>query len=159
MPSSSRRSVVAALGTLALAGCADLGGSEDPPAGTLRFVNDDDLPHAVSVRVLDVGTAPGEAPGAVTGDPTVEPAQRTLTASTVLEPDESRTYRAVFTNRVWYGVEFALDGEVPDQGGRLEYHPAPGDDAPGETLTARVLPGGEFTWVVSATDDPGPFSG
>lgn len=158
MPSTTRRTVLASLGAVALggaSGCASLT-SDDPPAGSLRFRNDHVLPHAITMRVAAVGSSPGDRPGDVGGEATVPPAQRTLAASTVVDPGATQTYDAVFTEPVWYAVRFAVDGRTPADG-RLTFHPAPSDDERGTMLTARVSPSGEFSWIVSATGNAGPF--
>jgi hypothetical protein len=160
MPSSTRRSLLAAFGALTaggVAGCSSVS-NDDPPAGSLRFRNDHDLPHDVRIRVTGVGTAPGEEPGSVTGDPTVIPSQRELRASTVVDPGETETYENVFTAEVWYGVRFTVDGEDPEHdAGRTAFHPAPEGDDPGSYLSGRIYESGEFSWVVSTTGNPGPF--
>jgi hypothetical protein len=99
VPSTTRRDLLTALGTTttaALAGCAGLrsGESNDPPAGSLRFVNDDVVPHTITMRVVGVGAAPGDDPGTVRGEPDqpVRRAQRELTAATAVEPGERRIY-------------------------------------------------------------------
>ncbi|MFB6087937.1 MAG: hypothetical protein ABEJ85_05395 [Haloarculaceae archaeon] len=162
MPSTTRRSVLASLGAVAvgsIAGCNAVG-SADPPAGSLRFVNDHDLPHAIRMEVTDVGDAPGDGPAAVTGDPIVPPAQRTLTASTVVDPGETQTYESVFTEPVWYAVQFTVDGREPENdAGITAFHPAPADGESGSTLTGKVYSSGEFSWVVGSTENPGPFEG
>jgi hypothetical protein len=157
----NRRSFLASAGLGALgatAGCA-LPESTGPPAGSLRFVNEHSVPHGIAMRVTGVGSGPGDAPGAVEGDPIVPPAQRELTATAVVDPGETRTYEGVFTEPVWYGVEFSLDGTVPGNGGAVAFHPAPQDGETAEFLTGRVYESGEFSWVVSATEDDGPFGG
>jgi hypothetical protein len=158
MPPTRRRDVLAALGTAAvggLAGCADLL-SDRPPAGSLRFENDHDLPHVVSVRVTDVGAEVGDGPGAVTGDVVVPPAQRRLSAAASVEPGARRTYEATFTDPVWYAVEFEVDGrEPPNDTGRVAFNPAPDGEDTYRFLAGRVFESGEFGWVVSSTDDAG----
>lgn len=79
---------------------------------SLRFVNDDEtVPHSITMRVTDVGTTPGEEAYSVTGRTTAPPAQRNLTASTTLEPGDSETYDSVFTESVWYAIEFTVDDQ------------------------------------------------
>lgn len=39
-----------AFGSAGLAGCSNLS-NDDPPAGSLRFENEDDLPHVIRVAV------------------------------------------------------------------------------------------------------------
>lgn len=160
MPSSSRRSVLGALGTAvlgSLAGCSVLG-PDRPPAGSLRFRNDGDLPHVISVRVTGVGAEPGEEAGAVTGDVTVPPAQRSLGASAAVEPGERQTYRAVFTEPVWYGVQFTLDGDAPENDtGTVAFNPVPPDADSGRFLVGRIGADGDFSWTISSTNDTGPF--
>jgi hypothetical protein len=157
----NRRSFLASAGLCVLgatAGCA-LPESTGPPAGSLRFANEHSVPHDIAMRVTGVGSESGDAPGAVEGDPIVPPPQRELTATAVLDPGETRTYEAVFTEPVWYGVEFGLDGAVPDTGGAVTWHPAPAEGERGSYLAGRVSESGEFSWAVSATEDDGPFEG
>lgn len=160
MPVTSRRSVLAGVGTFALGGLAGCSLSEsDPPAGSLTFRNDDSLPHAVSMRVTDVGTAAGEG-GSVTGDPVVPPHQRTMTAERSLDAGESDTYRGVFTEPVWYAVEFAVDGRRPDgDAWRVAYTPAPADGEGWRTLRATVSEAGGLYWTISSTGNRGGFEG
>ena len=160
MPSSRRRSFLASLGTVtvaSIAGCSR-NGTDEPPAGSLQFENESDLPHAVSMRVMGVGTEPGDGPSEVEGDAPVPQPQRQLTASTVVQPGEKRTYETIFTEDVWYGVEFRLDGDVPgNNAGLVRFNPAPSDDERGSVLGGVVFKSGEFSWMVSSTDNPGPF--
>lgn len=159
---STRRAVLASLGTVAaggLAGCARPD-SGDLPAGSLQFQNNHDLPHAITVAVTDVGTDTGDDPGAVTGDPIVPAAQRSLTASASVDPGGSETYERVFTEPVWYVVEFTVDGRPPREDARTTvYHPVPPGKETGRTLTGRVYESGEFSWVVSSTENRGGFDG
>ena len=163
MPSTTRRALLATLGSAGiagLAGCRDLGlrGTDDPPAGSLRFECDHTVPHTVAMRVTGVGTAPGDGPSEVTGDPVVPRPQRELTASTVLEPGERQVYEGVFTEAVWYGVTFTLDGELPDhEAGQVQFYPAPTDGERGAVLGARIDRAGVLSWVISSSADPGPF--
>lgn len=161
MPSTSRRAVLAgvATGTLGgLAGCA-AGDTDDPPAGSLRFVNDHDLPHEILFRVTSVGREPGDAPGSTRGEVTVRPAQRSLAATETVAPGAQHTYEEVFTEPVYYGVAFTVDGRAPENdGGRIAFHPAPPDQDRARYLSGRVYESGEFSWVVSSTDDPGRFT-
>lgn len=117
------------------------------------------VPHSITMRVTGVGSSPGERPGEVEGDPTVRPAQRRLTASTVVDPESSRTYEGAFSEPVWYAVRFSVDGEAPADGrGRVRFHPAPDGGERGTFLSGRVSPAGEFSWVVTSTGTPGPFA-
>lgn len=160
MPSISRRSLLASLGTASIAGLAgcNLDRNDRPSAGSLRFVNEHDLPHAVSMRVTDVGTELGDGPGTVQGDPVVPESQRQLSASTVVHPGETQTYETIFTEEVVYGVEFTLDGELPENNaGQIPFHPAPEDGERGTFLGGKIYQSGEFPWVISSTRNPGPF--
>jgi len=161
MPSATRRSILASLGTAGLTVLAGCGFNEadEPSAGSLQFVNEHELPHAVSMRVTGVGSTPGDGPDEVEGDPIVPPGQRGLRASTVVRPTETQTYEGVFTEPVWYGVEFTVDGELPDDNaGQVKYYPAPRNDEPGSVLVGKVYESGEFSWIVRSTADPGAFS-
>lgn len=156
-----RRTYLAALGTAAtgaLAGCAALPGTDDPPAGSLRFSNAHTLPHTVGLRVTDVGSGPGDAPGDVTGDVTVPPSQRDLSTTANVSPDETATFAGAFTEPVWYGVAFTVDGRrLPDRG-RVTFHPAPPGRDYVNYLSAEIRDSGEFTWAVVTTDDAGRFT-
>jgi hypothetical protein len=162
MVALSRRTLLrtAAAGAIgSLAGCTDLL-DRSPPAGSLRFENNDNLPHAIRVEVTDVGAEPGDGPGEVTGDATAPPTQRNLTAATTLEPGDSETYESVFTEPVWYGVQFTLDGDVPENdSGTTAFNPV---ETAGETwnvLGSEVYESGEFSWVISSTENSGRFDG
>ncbi|MEE6209785.1 hypothetical protein U3A55_06435 [Salarchaeum sp. III] len=161
MPSPTRRTYLATAGAAlagGLAGCTEFtNGDDDVPAGSLQFVNEHDVPHEIQLRVVDVGTAV-EGAHDVTGEPTVPPSQRQLTASTVVEPGETETYDGVFIEAAWYEVRFTVDDEQPENdAGHTAFNPAPNDDDRASYLTGRVYPGGDFSWVVSATDDSGSF--
>lgn len=160
MPSISRRSLLASLGTIglaSLAGCS-LQGDNRPPAGSLQFVNEHDLPHAISMRVTGVGAEPGDRPGAVDGEVAVPQAQRRLSAATVVQPDETQTYETIFTEDVWYGVKFTVDGEQPDDNtGVVTFNPAPDESDRRSLLRGKVYQSGEFSWEASSTENLGPF--
>lgn len=160
MPATTRRSYLASLGAATvggLAGCAPLG-DRSPPAGSLRFDNDHTLPHAIRLEVTGVGADPGEGAGGVTGEVIAPPTQRNLTASTVVEPGETATYESVFTEDAWYGVQFWVDGDIPDDNaGMTRFNPAAADGGTWEFLTGHVYASGDFSWGVSSTDDAGDF--
>lgn len=160
MPSANRRLLLASLGSVAvgsLAGCAGVT-SDEPPAGSLRFENEHELPHVIAMRVADVGSGPGNGPGAVVGRPSVIPAQRNLSASASVEPGESKTYERVFTESVWYAVQFTVDGRKPhDNTGATAFHPAPSNGKDGTFLSGKIHDSGEFSWVVSSTENEGSF--
>ena len=160
MPSLNRRALLASTGTVALGGLAGCGFLSDQslPAGSLRFDNNHDLPHSIRLEVTDVGDVPGDEPGEVTGDVVAPPMQRNLTAATTVDPAESETYESVFTESVWYGIQFELDGEIPpDNSGTTVFNPADAAGGTWEVLTGKVYESGEFSWVVSTTDNPGQF--
>lgn len=159
MPSTSRRALLATLGSVALGGLAGCSlGESEPPAGSLSFANESRLPHSMTMRVEDVGAEPGDEPDAVTGDTTAPPAQRTLTASTTVPPGETQTYESVFTWPAWYVVRFTVDGRSPDDGtGVVAFTPVPEDESGGSTLTGEVGGDGDFTWTVSSTPNLGEF--
>lgn len=159
MPSTTRRSLLVTLGAAigSLSGCTT-DQSDNPPAGSLRFVNEHTVPHSVTMRTTGVGSEPGDEPGAVRGNPIVPPAQRDLTASTTIEPDETQTYENVFTGDVWYAVRFTVDGEMPEHdGGATTFSPAPSDGESGTILSGRISSSGEFSWVISSTENSGSF--
>lgn len=159
-----RRALLAAVGVLwtpGVAGCSRIG-DEEPPAGTLRFANDHHLPHVIRFAVVGVGAEPAESgrdadDALVTGDVTVRPDQRELRASSSVAPGETQTFPGVFAEPVWYGVAFAVDGRTPEAG-RLPFHPAPPGRDRGRVLSGRVYPNGEFSWVISTTENPGTFA-
>jgi hypothetical protein len=160
MPSIPRRRFLAALSGAAaggLAGCGSLS-DQSPPAGSLRFENDHNLPHSIRLEVTGVGTESGSDAGGVAGDVAVPAPQRSLTASTTLEPGERLTYESVFTEPVWYGVQFTVDGSVPgDNAGTTRFNPADADGGTWELLAGKVYESGEFSWVVHTTDNAGTF--
>lgn len=155
----SRRAVLAIASTCvatALAGCN--GNSEvDPPAGSLRVVNRDTLPHDMRMEVTDIGTEAGEEAGIVTGDPDI-PGDVSLTMTAHLDAGATQTHESVFTQPVWYAVEFTVDGRVPEtREGAVAFNPAPSGEDRGRTLEASVSDGGSFGWSIAATDNPGTF--
>lgn len=160
MPSPNRRTVLTALGTVtvgSLPGCAYLS-DDSPPAGSLRFTNDHDLPHSIRMEVTGVGADPGEGAGEVTGDVIAPPAQRNLTAFTAVGPADTETYENVFTEPVWHGVQFLLDGEIPENtAGTTVFNPSDADGGSWEILTGKIYESGDFSWVISTTDNPGEF--
>lgn len=160
MSPRSRRSFLTTVGAASLATIAGCGmpGSEKPPAGSLRFVNDHDLPHTISMEVTGVGSRPGDAPNGVAGDTAVPSAQRELVASTVVQPGDSQTFEEIFTYEAWYGVKFTLDAEEPENNaGRTQFHPAPPEKDGWRFLSGKVYESGEFSWVVTSTTNKGSF--
>jgi len=157
VPSTSRRTLLATAGTLAIgsfAGCS-LGDSE-PPAGSLRFENRDDVPHVVSLRVRDVGARSG--PGkTVEGEVAVPVQLRELTAATALDPGERETHEDVFVADAWYALELAVDAATTDERSTVTYAPAP-DGRFGRTLSAWVSETGDIGWTISSTDDMGQLA-
>ncbi|WP_440992268.1 hypothetical protein [Haloarchaeobius baliensis] len=157
----NRRSLLTSLGTLGVTGVAGCSGllDEDVPAGSLRFENRDSLPHVIGMSVVDVGSdsETGSDGYDVTGEVTVRPGQRELTASQSVAPGETRTFRDVFTESVYYLVEFTLDGEHPEDGGTIPFNPSPPDREYDNVLGGVVYASGEFSWQVSSTDNPGRF--
>lgn len=167
MPSIRRRSALKTIGLLAtsgfLAGCPlndTTSTPENPPAGSLEFWNDDSVPHELSVEVLDVGSRKGErldGHQTVAGTPEVEAPQRNLTASAVVEPEQTRTYESVFQSPVWYDVRFTIDDKYPgEEFARTLFHPVPpSDETTGRTLAGYVSSDGRLSWRSSSTDDLG----
>ncbi|WP_353633988.1 hypothetical protein ABSL23_12695 [Halobacterium sp. NMX12-1] len=155
----NRRALLAslsAIGLSGLAGCAVFQ-SGDIPAGTLQFENRDDLPHVVGISVVDVGTDGGaDADGySVSGDVTVRPQQRELTASSSVAPGETQTFRNIFTESVYYLVEFTIDGDVPENAGRVPFNPSTREYD--NFLRGVVSTSGELSWTISTTDNAGRF--
>ncbi|MFB6253449.1 MAG: hypothetical protein ABEI06_02445 [Halobacteriaceae archaeon] len=161
MPSINRRSLLGSCSVAimsSIAGCANLLGQSSPPAGSLKFVNDHTVPHSITMRVIDVGSQPGEAPGTVSGKISVVPEQRELSASMVVEPGNTNVYPEIFTASVWYAVRFTIDGRQPqDSAGKVAFNPAPQGDKNGSILVGKVYPSGEFSWVISRTENMGSF--
>ena len=159
MVARSRHTLLAALGTAAtgvLAGCASPF-SDEPPAGSLRFVNDHELPHVLGMRVVDVGSSPRPPPELVTGPTTVSAVQREPSTARSLDPDEHDTYRGVFSEPVWYAVPVTVDGRPPRNAERTAFHPVPPDREDANYLPVQVHDSGEGLWVISETDDSGAF--
>ncbi len=155
-----RRTLLGSVGTVALgglAGCSSLG-TQEPPAGSLRFENDHDLPHSITVRVTGVGARPGDD-NSPEGEVAAPPNQRTLTASTTVSPGDRRTYESVFTEPVWYAVQFTVDDREPSNNtGSTTFHPAPPDRRYGHFLSGTVYESGGFSWGISSTENPGRFT-
>jgi len=152
MPSSTRRQILGATGTAALgalAGCSLR--DSDPPAGTLTLQNDDSVPHTLWMRVTGVGSQRGEGRDLVAGDPTVEPAQRTLSASASLDAGEGVTSTRAFTEPVWYAVEYGLADGPAGESHTLAFAPVPPASDDGRTLRLSVSAAGETRWTISST--------
>lgn len=121
-------------------------------------MNDHTLPHSIRIEVTGVGGSPGGEAGEVTGDVVAPATQRNLTASTTVDPTDSETYESIFTQPVWYGVQFLRDGEAPDDtAGTTVFNPSDVDGGSWGILTGKIDKSGEFSWVVSTTDNPGEF--
>jgi hypothetical protein len=149
---------LSSLGLVGLAGCSGLQ-QDDIPAGSLRFENQDDLPHIIRMSVIDIGTeAETDTSGySVSGEVTVRPQQRELTTSSSIAPGETQTFQNVFTESVYYLIEFTLDGDRPETGGRVPFNPSPPDREYDNFLGGVVYASGEFSWEVSTTDNAGRF--
>lgn len=149
---------VGAIGVSGLAGCSQFRNG-DVPAGSLQFENRDDLPHNIGVSVVDVGaedetTADGYS---VSGNVTIPPQQRTLTASSSVAPGETQTFEDIFTEAVNYLVEFTLDGTTPEKGGRVPFNPSP-SGGQYNSIVGVVDSSGDVSWVIHATDNAGDFN-
>lgn len=122
-------------------------------------MNNSDLPHSITVRVTDVGAYIGEQSNSPEGNVAVPPTQRNLTASTTVSPDDRQTYEGVFASPVWYTVQFTVDGREPaNESGTVTFHPAPPDREYGNFLSGRVSESGEFSWVLTTTENAGSFT-
>jgi len=143
---------------MGLAGCSSLQ-QGDVPAGSLQFENQDDLPHVIGMSVIDIGTEAGtDADGySVSCEATVRPQQRELTTSSSIAPGETQTFQDVFTESVYYLLEFTLDGDLPETGGKVPFNPSPPDREYDNFLGGVVYASGEFSWEVSTTDNAGRF--
>jgi hypothetical protein len=151
-------SSLSALGVSGLAGCSTFR-DDDIPAGSLQFENRDNLPHVIGISVVAVGTeSETDSEGySVTGDVTVSPQQRELRASSSVAPGETQTFEDIFTESVYYLVEFTLDGTVPETGGQVPFTPSPSEREYYSVLGGVVSGSGEFSWQVSSTDNAGRF--
>ncbi|WP_254543633.1 hypothetical protein [Halomarina pelagica] len=154
MPSTTRRSLLGAIGTVtvgSLAGCSTPRlGRDGPPSGSLGFANLDRLPHTLGVHVIDAPetyTVDGDLRG-------VPPAQRSLRSSVSLRPDETLLVPEAFTEAVQYHVGFTVDGRPPEHAEEVSFNPYRDG---GTYLYLRVDEGGDATWVISAAGTSGPF--
>ena len=78
--------------------------------------------------------------------------------STSISPGDQQTYKSVFTEPVWYGIQFTLDGREPrDNAGTTRFHPVPPDSETGRLMTGGVGESGDFTWSISSTENTGSF--
>ena len=149
---------LSAVSVIGFAGCSDVL-NDDIPAGSLQFENQDDLPHVIGISVIDVGAEPRSEPDrySVSGDVSVPPQQRALAASSSVAPGETQTFKNIFTESVYYLVEFTLDGTTPETGGRIPFNPSPSDREYDNVLGGVVYTSGEFSYQVSSTDNAGRF--
>ena len=157
----NRRALLTSFGTLGvsgLAGCSTLL-NDDVPAGSLQFENRDTLPHVIGMAVVDVGAEPESSPGgySVSGNVTVPPQQRKLTASSSVAPGQTQTFEDVFTESVYYLIEFTLDGTTPETGGRVPFNPSPSGREYDNVIRGVVYASGDFSYVSSSTDSSGVF--
>lgn len=161
MPSMQRRRFVASIGAVtvgSLTGCT-MFSDQSPPAGSLHFENDHSVPHLIRLEVTDVGSEPGSGAGGVTGTVTVPAPQRTLTTSMTVAPGDDHTYDSVFTEPIWYSVQFTVDEKrLEDNATTTRFNPAAVNDGSHEFLTGHVYDSGEFSWEVRTTDNAGSFS-
>lgn len=160
---TNRRTFLRVLGTTASVGVAGCGTLADdaPPAGSIRFTNQDALPHTIRVSVTDVGSEPGDEAGTTSGEVTVPEPQRNLTASENLSPEDSTTYTDVFTEPVWYGVECTVDGrQASDRevSTRATFHPAPPGREYVNYLLALVRDSGRVELAVVTTENTGRYT-
>lgn len=157
----NRRALLTSLSSLGLVGLAGCSGLQQDhiPAGSLQLENQDDLPHVIGMSVIDIGIeAETDTNGySVSGEATVRPQQRELTTSSSTAPGETQTFQNVFTESVYYLIEFTLDGDIPETGGRVPFNPSPPDREYDNFLGGVVYASGEFSWEVSATDNAGRF--
>ncbi|WP_170830605.1 hypothetical protein [Halogranum gelatinilyticum] len=155
----SRRAFMSSisLGSIAgLAGCSAF--DETPDQGSIRLVNDQVVPHEISLQVVDVGSRQGNAPGEVAGSVNVVAAQRNLSLTVVLPPGETKTYSDVFTEPVWYAIQFEMDDNEPVRADpRMAYNPSNsvGDCNSGSFVEVSVSDDGNFWWEVVGIGDNG----
>lgn len=138
--------------TLALAGCT--GGESGPPAGSVKFRHDADLPHSLSIHVTDVGIGVGEGDAEVVGDPPVGEPQRTLSTALTLDPGDEVSYESVFTEPFWYRIALRVDGQQPvDEDPAIRFNPAPDGATDGRYLTLRFVGAEELDWSIASTEN------
>lgn len=141
-----------------VAGCSTSDQS-DPPAGSLRFSNQDDLPHAIRLVVSGAGAERGEERGTVTGDPPGMVSQPSFTTTAVLEPKTEQVYEDVFTAPAYYAARHTVDNEEPENNpARIAFNPAPRDRERGGILEVTIKQDGVFGWVITYTSNLGPFA-
>ena len=157
----NRRTYLTALGTAAgssLTGCIT---NDAPPAGSLRFTNQDALPHTIQLSVTDVGSKPGDETGTTSGEVTISATQQNLTTEKNLSPEESATYTDVFTDPVWYGVECTVDNrQSPDDEvmSRATFHPAPPGREYVNYLQGLIRDSGRVELAVITTENTGRYT-
>ena len=163
MPSLNRRTFLATLGASTVgnvAGCSTIG-NDDLQAGSLQFINQDSLPHAIQLAVTDVGSELDNETGTVAGDVTIPAPQRNLTATEQLSSAESTTYTDVFTEPVWYAVECTVDGQQTTQDDfqtEAMFHPAPLGREYVNYLQAVLRDSGRIELAVVTTDNSGRYT-
>jgi hypothetical protein len=148
--SPTRREVLLTMGggaSLGLAGCSSGGRTEERvPAGSLRFANEHDLPHAIGLRVTGVAPVDGDGPVEVPDE------QRTLSSTSALDPGETHLYRGVFTEPVRYDLAFTLDGRPPADSATTAF--APHEPGQAEDTSLRLVVGEEGRFLLFDTPDP-----
>ncbi|MFD1511898.1 hypothetical protein [Halomarina rubra] len=75
---------------------------------------------------------------------------------TTVSPGETRPFETIFTEPVWYDVEFSFDGSTKN--GRTAYHPTPPDRDYGNVLESAITDSGWSSWQISATENLGAFA-
>jgi hypothetical protein len=146
------------VGISGLAGWIDLDGTAIP-AGSLQFANQDELPHIIGISVVDVGTeTERDADGySVSGEVDIRPQQAKLTASSSVAPGETQVFRNVFTESVYYLVEFTLGNGGSETGVHVPFHPSPSDREYDNVLRGVVNASGQLAWKIETTDNSGRF--
>jgi len=159
----NRRTLLATLGTTvsgSLAGCRTIT-DEAPPAGSLRFTNQDSLPHTIQLSVTDVGSELNADTGTLTGTVTVPAPQRNLTATEQLSPETSTEYTDVFTDPVWYEIECTVDHrQTADREVMAQalFHPAPPERTYVNYLHALLRDSGRIELAVITTENTGRYT-
>lgn len=141
MPSTTRRALLVTLGT---AGTACVAGCSAPPAdeipaGGLQFVNKDVLPHELRMQVTAVGIKYDRDTRLAVGDQPVPRAIVERRTTAVVDAETSQTYEHISVEPVWYIVQFSIDGEVPEHGSPVRFHPPPNDGDPATNLGAKMF--------------------
>jgi hypothetical protein len=130
----SRRSFtrrVSVVGTVGIAGCSLV--DDSPPPGTLIVQNDHDLPHLVSVKVVD-------------GPETARAVENHRSGTFAIESGERQTVESFLTGSGQFRLQVQLDEAEPE---RLIFQPQTSpDDSDGRVLMLQVNEQGVLNWTI-----------